>query len=271
MTDAHGQPSSVAERWRRELAEGGYAQSANTPARVRRLSRFSRSWRTIVTTCRLSPPASVLEVGCGGGAHLLPLALNGYRVVGIDCSAAVLARCRALIRQVEAVIARPLPIELVEGDFLAYATSAQYDLVFNFGVVEHFIDDAERRGAIDRMFAMCKPGGWVVSVVPSGAHPMRARVRAEGLGGYRVPEIDYTAELLEEEMRGAGACHVDVVPHNLFGYLLVDPDGAAVVKALRRALYYAGQLLPRSRGGFTSRHAYAFICAGRKAAATRGA
>jgi SAM-dependent methyltransferase len=270
MTDVHGHPCSVAQRWREELAGGGYAQSANTPDSVRRLSRVSRSWRTIFTMCRLSPAASVFEFGCGGGAHLLPLALNGYRVVGIDCSGAVLDRCRALIRDVEAVLQRSLAIELVEGDFLTFAPAAQYELVFNFGVIEHFIDPGERGAAIDRMFAMCKPGGWVVSVVPSGAHPLRARVRAEGLGGYRVPEIDYTPELLEEEMLGAGACRVDVAPHNLFGYLLVDPHGAAVVKALRRALYYAGQLLPRTRGSFTSRHAYAFICAGRKAATNPG-
>jgi SAM-dependent methyltransferase len=270
MTDVEAGPSSVAERWRQELADGGYAQHANTPAGVRRLARFSRSWRAILTTCRIPAAASVFEFGCGGGAHLLPLALNGYRVVGIDCSAAVLARCRTLIREVEGVLGRPLPIELVEGDFLTFASAARYDLVFNFGVVEHFINPTERRAAIDRMFTLCRPGGWVVSVVPSGAHSMRARVRAEGLGGYRVPEIDYTAELLEEEMLGAGACSVEVVPHNLFGYLLVDPHGAAVVRALRRALYYAAQLVPRKRCGFTSRHAYAFICAGRKAATTRG-
>jgi SAM-dependent methyltransferase len=269
MTDVHGPPSSVADRWRQELAAGGYAQSANTPDGVRRLSRLSRSWRIILEKCQLSPAASLLELGCGGGAHLLPLALNGYRVVGIDCSGDVLARCRALIHEVEGVVERRLPIELIEGDVLTFAPVAQYDLVFNFGVIEHFINPAERCVAMDRMFAACKPGGWVVSVVPSGAHPLRARVRAEGLGGYRVPEIDYTAELLEEEMLEAGACSVEVVPHNLFGYLLVDPDGTAIVKAFRRALYYAAQLLPRMRGRFASRHAYAFICAGRKAPATR--
>lgn len=271
MTGDRGHPSSVAERWRQELAEGGYAQRATTADSVRRLSQLSRSWRTILTMCAVSPAASLFEFGCGGGAHLLPLALNGYRVVGIDCSGPVLARCRALIRDVEAVLDRPLPIELVEGDFLTFTSAAQYDLVFNFGVIEHFVDHAERRAAIERMFAVCKPGGWVVSVVPSGAHPLRARVRAEGLGGYRIPEIDYTPELLAEEMLGAGACGVDVVPHNLFGYLLVDPHGGALVKALRRALYYAGQLLPRTRRRFTSRHAYAFICAAPKAATIRGA
>jgi SAM-dependent methyltransferase len=271
MTGDRGHPSHVAERWRQELAEGGYAQRATTAASVRRLSQLSRSWRTIFTMCALSRAASMFEFGCGGGAHLLPLALNGYRVVGIDCSEPVLARCRALIRDVEAVLDRALSIELVEGDFLTFTSVAQYDLVFNFGVVEHFIDPAERRAAIARMFALCKPGGWVVSVVPSGVHPLRARVRAEGLGGYRVPEIDYTPELLAEEMLSAGAWDVDVAPHNLFGYLPVDPHGGAVVKAVRRALYYAGQLLPRRRGRFARRHAYAFICAARKAATIRGA
>src|SRR4029453_3360544 len=105
---------------------------------------------------------------------------------------------------VEGVVGRPLPIELVEGDFLTFSATGAYDLVFNVGVVEHFLDPQERRQAVRRMFDLARPGGYVVSVVPSGAHPLRARMRAEGLGGYCVPEIDYTAQSLEAEMREAG-------------------------------------------------------------------
>jgi SAM-dependent methyltransferase len=256
--------SRVAQRWRTELAGTGYERRLSTVAEFQRLRRLSRTWRIILRTTPLAPSASIFEFGCGGGNQLVPLALHGYRCVGIDCSEDVLARCRALVADAERFAGRPLGIELHHGDFLRFEAGPRHGLVFNFGVVEHFTDDAERARAIAQMFSVCAPGGHVVSVVPSGTHPLRARMRAEGLGGYRVPEIDYTPALLEREMRQAGAVAVRVIPHNLFGYRLIEPAVGAR-RAWNRLCWAAGQGLPRLAGEFTTRHAASFICIARKA------
>jgi SAM-dependent methyltransferase len=44
------------------------------------------------------PPASVLDLGCGTGNHALILSKRGYRVTGIDSSAAMLRVARAKVR-----------------------------------------------------------------------------------------------------------------------------------------------------------------------------
>jgi SAM-dependent methyltransferase len=239
---------------------------ATSPADVRRFSRLSRSWRTILAETGLRPSRSVLEVGCGGGMQLLPLAVRGYRCTGIDCSPEVLGRCRAFIASVERWTPGPLPIDLIDGDFLEYETEASFDLVFNFGVVEHFIDEDERRRFVEKTFALCRPGGHVVSVVPNGGHPFRDRMRREGWGGYGVPEIDYTPALLAGECRRAGAAAVVVLPNSLFGYLGMDLTAGTFRRRLHRMLFVGAQLLPRIPSAFTYRHAYTLICIARKAA-----
>jgi len=255
--------SDTARRWQAELEAGGYERRITTSAEFRRLLRLSRTWRTILGATRLRPGAAVFEFGCGGGNQLIPLALHGYRCAGVDCSEDVLARFRRLMADAERFSGRRLSIRLHHGDFLDFRSDEPHELVFNFGVIEHFLDDDERRRAVARMFSLCAPGGHVVSVVPSGTHPLRARMRAEGLGGYRVPEIDYTPVLLEAEMREAGASAVRVIPHNLFGYRLLVP-ATAFPRLGHRLVFWGAQLLPRVSSRFTVRHASSFICVARK-------
>jgi len=255
--------SNVAQRWRAQLASAGYERRISTVAEFRRLRRLSRTWRIILGRVRLAGHASVFEFGCGGGNQLVPLALRGFRCVGIDCSEEALDRCRRLVADAERFGGRPLDIRLHHGDFLHFRGQATYDLVFNFGVAEHFLDDVERGQAVAGMFALCRAGGHVVSVVPSGTHPWRERVRREGLGGYVVPEIDYTPALLESEMRAAGAVSVQVIPHNLFGYRMVEP-AVGRRRLWNRLVFLLAQLVPRVRCAFTARHAMSFICVARK-------
>jgi SAM-dependent methyltransferase len=262
MTRPAPEVSDVAQRWRAELAAGGYERRLGSRADFRRLERISRTWRAIFTATRLARGARVFEFGCGGGNQLVLLGLLGFRGAGIDCSPEVLARCRALIADAERFTGRRLDLQLFAGDFLDFSTPETYDLVFNFGVVEHFLDDGERARATRRMVELCAPGGHVVSVVPSGTHPLRARMKAEGLGGYRVPEVDYTPASLEAEMRIAGAVDVRVLPHNLFGYRLIDPAGGPA-RLWNRLAFYAGQALPRRPSRFAFRHASTLIAIGR--------
>lgn len=136
---------------------------------------------------------------------------------------------------------------------------SRYDLVFNVGVIEHYLKESERREFLRRKLALCKSGGYIVSVVPSGVHPYREEQKQEGWGGYNVPEVDYSPELLATEMREVGAQRVMVLPHNAFGYLLTRSPK-------RRWFRYVGlQLLtPLLPLRVMCRCAYSFIAIGQK-------
>jgi 2-polyprenyl-3-methyl-5-hydroxy-6-metoxy-1,4-benzoquinol methylase len=229
-----------------------------------RLTRYSRTWKIILKAIKLKSGASVFEFGCGGGNQLVPLALRGYKCYGIDCSEDVLIRCRDFIVDSEHFAGKQFNIQLVCGDFLAYTSQSTYDLVFNVGVIEHFIDDHEREIAIHKMFSLCKPGGYVVSVVPNGQHPLRECMRKEGLGGYHVPEIDYNCTMIADEMIKAGAERVQVIPHNLLGYLLIYPNISTFRKVSYRCLYYVAQVFPRIRSQMICKHAASLICIARR-------
>jgi len=251
--------------WQEALKEHGYEPPLLDRRARWKLRTYSRTWRRLYRLLSINPATTFFEVGCGGGSQLVPLALHGHRVAGIDVSTDVLERCRAHARTVEAYAGRELSIELYRGDFLDFSHDATYDVVFNFGVIEHFLDDEERLLALRKMLLLARPGGHVVSVVPSGMHPLRQRQRAEGLGGYDIPEIDYTDALAREEMIRAGALNPRVHPANLFGHLLLPGGGRRSRRAVRKLAWYCAQLIPPVPSHWTFRNAGTLIIIGQRA------
>ncbi len=103
-------------------------------------------------------PQSILELGCGSGRMLLPLARDGYRVVGVDAAPKMLARCRERVEKAgKAVAAR---VELHEGDFRAIDLRERFQLVicpFNAFMHLYQREDVERFLAV--VHAHLAPGG----------------------------------------------------------------------------------------------------------------
>ncbi len=66
----------------------------------------------------------ILDVGCGTGRVMLHLAQEGYDCVGIDTSAAMLARAR---RKVIPSLAKH--VELIEGDVMAHEALGHYRMI----------------------------------------------------------------------------------------------------------------------------------------------
>ena len=67
----------------------------------------------------------VLDLGCGTGRLVLPLARLGKDVTGLDRSPAMLAQAASK--------AGPLPIRWVEGDFCTYDLGRKFDLIMACG------------------------------------------------------------------------------------------------------------------------------------------
>lgn len=230
-----------------------------------RILRLSRAWRRILRHLRIVPPGPVLEAGCGWGARIIPLARRGFRVTGIDCSLAALREGQRIIRTLPPDADFRGKVSLVCGDFLEGCLRGGFALVFHQGVAEHYLAEEDRLAFLSGMFALAAEGGYVVAVVPSGVHPCRRRFKEEKLGGYDIPEIDYSPAALRAEAEKCGGSEVAVLPHNIMGYLEALPAGPLRRRA-RRAVYLLFQLIPPGWLGrsFRERHAYSFICIARK-------
>ena len=104
-----------------------------------------------------SPPATVLDLGCGGGVVAAYLSRRGYRVTGVDGH-------EALVRQA----ARRSPGATFLVHDLGQGTSALgvegQDVAALFDVIEHLEQPAE---ALRQALACVRPGGLVVGTVPA--------------------------------------------------------------------------------------------------------
>ena len=136
-------------------------------------------------------------------------------------------------------------IRLVVGDFLRYSTDELYDISFHVGVLEHFLDDDTRLTALAKMFELTKLNGHVIHIVPNGVHPLRHEMRQSGLGGYKVPEVDYDCNKLFAELELCGGKNIKILPHNIFSYVLLK-HGNFISNMLKKIFYYCWQIIPPS-------------------------
>jgi SAM-dependent methyltransferase len=104
----------------------------------------------------LSGRLSVLDVGCGTGRLLVPLAELGWDVVGLEPRADYLARAQHAISRM------PERIELQQGGFLDLADEARFDAVFAISdPFWYLLSEDERLEALRRIRDALKPGGIV--------------------------------------------------------------------------------------------------------------
>ena len=135
----------------------------------------------------------VLEVGCGSGLFLRHLRDAGFAVEGVEMSSADVRYSRERIG-----------LTVFEGSLETLPLPpARYDAVVMIYVLEHILDPAT---TLKRIYALLKPGGWVVLGLPvmdSGqARWLGARWSAvtEAPRHVAIPTVDGARRLLE----GAG-------------------------------------------------------------------
>jgi len=106
----------------------------------------------------LAPPSKrVLDLGCGSGRVLVPLAAAGHRVTGVDRDEQALACCRQSLDEVGS------SADLVQSDFLAgfAAAGSAFDAVLCLGNTFLTIADVDAAvGLLARVSGALREGGW---------------------------------------------------------------------------------------------------------------
>jgi ubiquinone/menaquinone biosynthesis C-methylase UbiE len=124
--------------------------------------RDVRFWQRLARQTR----GRVLELGCGTGRVLLPLARTGVTSVGIDRSAAMLRIARRRLRKAGLAVSATL----VRGDIrsLPFTARAPFALVIApYGVVQSLLTDADLGAALQSAARVIEPGGRLgIDMVP---------------------------------------------------------------------------------------------------------
>jgi len=102
----------------------------------------------------IEPGAAVLDLPCGVGRHSLELARRGFRVTGVDRTAAYLDVAR------EKAAAEGLDLELIQADMRKFTRPKAFDAAINlFTSFGYFEDPAEDLQVAKNFFQSLKPGG----------------------------------------------------------------------------------------------------------------
>jgi SAM-dependent methyltransferase len=202
----------------------------------------------------------VLELGCGTGRILLPLARAGHTVVGLDNSRQMLARCRAK------VAAEPAPVRaritLHEQDVRAFnlGGGATYPLVIApFRVLQQITTVEDQLAFLTAVARHLAPGGRFVFDVfnPNFA----ALARADGVEREDTPEQPLLdGRSFRRAARIARVRWVDQVSENELIYYVSARPGATperFVQAFEMRWYLRAELLHLlARTGFRIREMY---------------
>ena len=129
---------------------------------------------------RAEPP--VLELACGTGRVLIPVAQAGVRVVGLDASPAMVEACRQKIAELpEEVQAR---ITLIEAGMRDFAFDERFGLVYcPFRAFLHLMTTEDQIAALCNIHAHLHDGGrFVLNFFnPDPAYIAEAATRGRGL------------------------------------------------------------------------------------------
>ena len=100
----------------------------------------------------------VLEMGCGSGRNLLPIARSGVAIHGIDSSPAMLRALRTRMSAEPSQVRRR--VRLTEGDIRSTRVGKRYGLVTApFRVAQHLLNPEDRRAWLRNVARHLKPSG----------------------------------------------------------------------------------------------------------------
>ena len=120
----------------------------------RRWSEAPGEVAAAVALAEVKPGASVLDVACGSGRHVLELARLGYEAVGLDITESFVDTGRSL------ATSQALAAEFVCDDMRTFVREEAFDAAFVFSTsFGYFEDPADDIAVLRNVRASLKPGG----------------------------------------------------------------------------------------------------------------
>lgn len=108
----------------------------------------------------------VLEIGCGSGRLLAPLARAGYDVTGVDVSPEMLARAEARLAAEPAGVGRRVRLLAGDARTLQLPDETFSLIVFGYNTFMH-LDEAAAGATLKRLRPLLRPGGRLLIDVAS--------------------------------------------------------------------------------------------------------
>lgn len=179
----------------------------------------------IEVLAELGPAQRVLDVGCGGGRHVIALAERGHAVTGVDLSPRILRLARQAWEARNPALKGPT---WMPGDMRWLPTCGQFEAALLLdGAFGMFEGDGDHRKTLVSIAQHLTPGGCLVIQTPNPYHwASRGRAQhsppgalAEGMDVIRSSRFDADEGRLEERFVAFrdGKRH-DVPPQSLRTY-----------------------------------------------------
>ncbi|TAK13444.1 MAG: class I SAM-dependent methyltransferase [Anaerolineae bacterium] len=160
-------------------------------------------------------PAPALELGCGSGRVLLPLAQQGHAVWGVDNDPQALA----LLKQA----AGGLDLHLLEADFTTLNLSESFGLIYMPCNTYSTLDAAARARLLERVNSLLAAGGVFAASLPNpDVLALLEDGEPEMEETFPLPDTGQPVQVLSEWRRGEGVLTI------FWHYDCLQPDGRAV-------------------------------------------
>jgi len=226
MGDEAVTPPQIAGRADREVAHGRKlaAEGAEdiwgwgSPAGQRRAERRAK---LIAQAAKLGPGVRALEIGCGTGLFTEKFARTGAHVLAVDISPDLLVIARQ----------RGLPesqVQFVEQRFEDSDAQGPFDAVVGSSVLHHL----ELRPAVERIFQLLRPGGWMSFAEPNMLNPQIAIQKNVGWIKRRAGDSDDETAIVRwrfaRMLREVGFERIAITPHDWLHPLTPRPLIGAV-------------------------------------------
>ena len=183
--------------WQRPETVQGFIESPPNAT----LIRFAQKERA-----RFTRTPRVLDLGCGAGRNAVPLAEQGWEVIGVDTSAPMLAAAAARVATLQA--GGRVRLAYATMDALPVA-DVVFDLVVAHGIWNLAATDDEFRGALVDAARVARPGAALFvftfsrHTLPPGSAPVAGQsLIFDGFSGR--PQCFVTAEQLVSALAAVG-------------------------------------------------------------------
>ncbi|MEY4515345.1 MAG: hypothetical protein RLZZ450_7467 [Pseudomonadota bacterium] len=151
--------------WWEVFFDDDYLRTVRAPTR----QQIAKQCDFIEKRLGLKPGATLLDVACGLGQHVVELTARGYASVGVDLSLAMLSRAS------EEAQSRGMRINFLHADMRDLSFESNFDAVTCLGTSLGYFDDDTNRKVMERLLRSLKPGGVLLLDVVNRDHVIRSQ------------------------------------------------------------------------------------------------